>query len=118
VAIEQEIAITDVMGITDVDAIQEVVLLAETTTGTEDGNLFHALPHAASVSTQGLGLLLAAGSQGLHLAADTPLVTWTGTAGALNTIEVFSEFSNASPTLIRACITSDNSVSGTLCLNE
>jgi len=84
---EVEVVTEEGTGISDADAIPEVVLLAETTTGTEDGSPRHALPHAASVSTQG---------QGLHLPAGTPPVTWTGTAGAPNTIELFSEIANPS----------------------
>ena len=80
---EVEVATEEVTGIIEAeDAIPEVVPLAETTIGTEEGNPHHAPPHVASASTQG---------QGLPLPAGTPPVTWTGTTGARATSESLSE---------------------------
>jgi hypothetical protein len=87
---EAEEETEEATGISDGDAIQEVVLLAEETTiGTQDGNRHHAPPHVASVSTQ---------DQGLPLRVGTPPATWTGT-GAQATNELLSEMASPSPTI-------------------
>ena len=87
-SMEAEVAAEEATGISDADAIQEVVPLAEETMrGTEDGNPLHARPHVASVSTQ---------DQGPPLRVGTPPVTWTG-AQTIN--ELLSEMASPSPTI-------------------
>ena len=87
---EAEVATEEATGISEAEdaAIPEVVPLAETTIGTEDGNPHHAPPHVASASTQG---------QGLPLPVGTLPVTWTGTTGARATSELLSDMASLPP---------------------